>query len=62
MKCVICRRKFEGHGNNALPIKEGKCCDKCNQEVVVPFRIIQFCGMEQYRKDILEAYGIKEKQ
>ena len=38
--CVICGREFDGYGNNAEPVKPGKCCDKCNLNVVIPERII----------------------
>ena len=39
--CVICRKKYEGYGNNPVPYKrEGKCCDKCNLEHVIPARIV----------------------
>ena len=27
-------------GHNAEPLKEGKCCTKCNMDKVVPFRIL----------------------
>lgn len=47
--CVICRRPFSfkicwnswtvEHGNNAAPASEGKCCDECNANVVLPARI-----------------------
>ena len=33
-KCVLCRGIFEGYGNNAEPLKKGKCCDDCNLRVV----------------------------
>lgn len=39
-KCVICRRFVNQFGNNPLPIlSSGKCCDVCNEHIVVPFRI-----------------------
>ena len=38
-KCVICGAPIEGYGNNAEPVKKGKCCDKCNQEIVIPARL-----------------------
>jgi hypothetical protein len=28
--CSICGEPFEGHGNNSLPLAEGRCCDNCN--------------------------------
>ena len=38
-KCVICGGKFTGWGNNAEPVKSGRCCDLCNSSVVIPMRI-----------------------
>lgn len=39
-KCVICGKDIDGYGNNAAPVKdEGSCCDKCNQDVVIPARM-----------------------
>lgn len=43
--CCLCGKEFKGYGNNPEPIKSsktGKCCDKCNQERVIPARLIQF--------------------
>lgn len=47
MKCVICNREFRGHGNNAEPVKEGRCCDKCNADVVVPVRMMRWRAAEK---------------
>ena len=36
MKCCICNKEINGHGNNPWPLhKQGhaKCCDQCNWEV-----------------------------
>ena len=38
-KCCICESVFDGYGNNALPIKDGTCCDKCNEIFVFPARL-----------------------
>lgn len=39
-KCCICGGDFEQkYGNNALPVKDGRCCTKCDNEVVIPERI-----------------------
>ena len=37
--CAICGREFNGYGNNAEPVKPGRCCDECNLNVVIPERI-----------------------
>lgn len=39
--CCICGKKFTGYGNNAAPVKDGRCCDHCNIAVVIPARIAQ---------------------
>ena len=54
MKCSICKDDIRGqvivntegvqqvvdeHGNNAYPINDGRCCDSCNLNVVIPARI-----------------------
>lgn len=33
--CCICGKAFIGYGNNAKPITSGRCCDECNQLVIV---------------------------
>lgn len=41
MKCCICGREIdETHSNNPFPYKtEGRCCDECNHEHVIPARM-----------------------
>ena len=50
MKCVICHKDIEkqytedgimywDQGNNAEPIAKGRCCNHCNETVVMPQRI-----------------------
>lgn len=48
-KCCICRKEFEGYGNNAEPLmkskdksfksSEDRCCHECNSKFVIPFRV-----------------------
>lgn len=38
-KCVLCKKKFFGFGNNAQPLKKGLCCDDCNLTKVIPARL-----------------------
>ena len=35
MNCSICNENFEGFGNNARPINNGRCCDDCNTLVII---------------------------
>ena len=44
--CSICKEPYFGHGNLALPINKGYCCDTCNKEVVLPVRWNDFYGGE----------------
>lgn len=37
--CSICGDAFLGYGNNAQPVNDGRCCDECNIETVIPYRI-----------------------
>ena len=37
--CSICRENYTGYGNNAQPVNDGRCCDFCNNTVVIPARL-----------------------
>lgn len=40
--CVICKKEFEGFGNNPDPISQkGQCCNGCNNSKVIPARLKQ---------------------
>ena len=45
MKCCLCGNQILvensgwAQGNNAQPVKDGRCCDECNIRVVIPFRL-----------------------
>lgn len=34
-RCCICNKLFIGSGNDAHPVKNGLCCNKCNKDVEV---------------------------
>ena len=36
-----CEETFT-YGNNALPLREAKCCDECNSTKVIPARLMEF--------------------
>ncbi len=38
--CCICGKEILGPGNNPAPVATGgRCCDKCNESVVIPERL-----------------------
>lgn len=42
MKCCFCHKNIKGYGNNALPVKKGRCCEECNQMIVIPERVYRW--------------------
>lgn len=47
MKCSICKKTIPvdpisgwAEGNNAQPVNDGRCCNECNADVVIPARIV----------------------
>lgn len=34
-RCILCKRSYEGFGNNAEPLAKGRCCDNCNIKVIL---------------------------
>lgn len=49
MKCSICDDEIgvKGtwtQGNNAQPMNNGRCCDGCNEGIVVPARVLMAMG------------------
>jgi len=44
--CVFCNKKIISvlDNNNAQPLKDGRCCSKCNKEKVLPERLKQCFG------------------
>ena len=44
MECAICKEEIPSRGgwdqgNNAEPVNDGRCCDDCNWNVVIPARM-----------------------
>lgn len=52
-KCCICGKEFAGYGNNAEPVKHGRCCDDCNINTVIPARLSQSNLDEDLEDDII---------
>jgi hypothetical protein len=40
--CSICGGKYTGWGNNAQPINDGRCCYECNNNRVIPARLVRW--------------------
>lgn len=60
--CSICQNKYDGFGNNAWPVNDGRCCDHCNWQVVVPARIAQlYGGKGEAVKEVAKKFGIPVK-
>lgn len=38
-RCVICGELIVGYGHNAVPVRDGRCCDICNDFRVIPARL-----------------------
>ena len=46
MECCFCKKETEkrgewSKGNNAQPITDGRCCDKCDVDFVIPIRMLR---------------------
>lgn len=39
--CSICRKECVGFSNNAWPVNNGRCCNQCNADRVIPMRLSQ---------------------
>jgi len=37
--CSICYQRYEGSGHIAAPVKDGRCCNRCNDRYVIPVKI-----------------------
>ena len=37
--CSICHQPYQGFGNNAQPVNDGRCCNDCNWMYVIPARL-----------------------
>ena len=60
-KCCICGINDQGYGNNPDPIKkQGKCCDECNADQVIPARLELTKIMMQYGKNEKHIHSNEE--
>lgn len=45
--CSICGGSFIGKGFNSQPLEIGRCCNTCNFEKVLPFKIMFLVNKEK---------------
>lgn len=55
MTCCICGKEIPAvggwtQGNNAQPVKDGRCCDECNMSVVIPARLQELGKRQKEQK------------
>lgn len=48
--CSICGKEFEGYGNNAYPVNNGRCCDTCNTSIVVLRRMQDYANKQKSKE------------
>ena len=41
VSCVLCASELPRYPNNAAGLIDGQCCDRCNSEHVIPYRLSQ---------------------
>lgn len=50
MECSICKTEIPtelsgwSNGHNASPVADGRCCEPCNQMLVIPARMAMLMG------------------
>ena len=49
--CSICGKEYQGYGNNAQPVNNGRCCDMCNFSVVIPTRLVEIHKINKKSKN-----------
>lgn len=45
IKCCFCGKEVESvRANSARPLRNGLCCTRCNNDKVIPYRIMLCCA------------------
>ena len=72
IKCSVCKNNIEeqkhpvtgkvfwSKGHNANPVNDGRCCDVCNDTIVIPRRM-EIMGMDidlrQYHREHIKEFS-----
>jgi len=59
-KCCLCKKEYTHYGNNALPLKDGRCCDECNAIKVIPERL-KSAGIILSEKDTKKLFKFEKR-
>lgn len=64
MTCDMCRKEIPDEpgkslGNSASPLIEGRCCDQCDEDWVVPVRLIMSGHTPDYAKAVGKLSHLK---
>jgi hypothetical protein len=51
MRCCFCKKDAGEFGNKAQPIMDARCCDECNEGVVLPIRLLRM-QRNSYNKEV----------
>jgi hypothetical protein len=54
-ECSICNASYTGHGHNAWPVNNGRCCDLCEGMTVIPIRMARRDIAEQRLEKLRDA-------
>ena len=60
--CCFCGVDYGRYGNNAQPLFDGRCCNDCNTELVIPARISMMFGAESEYEDMQSLFDMMKKQ
>lgn len=60
--CCICKNELENEfGNNAEPIKVGRCCDVCNDKYVIPARLADLQITTKEDDELIKQFSKQEQ-
>tara|TARA_R110000787_G_scaffold109904_1_gene218517 strand:- start:46 stop:294 length:249 start_codon:yes stop_codon:yes gene_type:complete len=67
-KCCFCSADVGQYGNNPEPLvsyEDGKCCSKCNIELILPYRLLAHRDYDKYVEvvnELIEKGILKSKK
>ena len=68
INCCFCYKDAGEFGNNPEPLvnyEDGKCCDDCNMELVLPYRLLAYTNYDKFKaikNELIEKGIIKSNK